>query len=295
MGGWSGEREISLKSGKMVADSLKKQGFEIVEIDIDRNLATQLKDAHIDIAFVVLHGAPGEDGTVQGLLELLGIPYTGSGVLASSISMDKIITKKILETSGIPVPKYFYTEFNSDRIKAALGSLPYVIKPVCSGSSLGIHIVRDEKLLETTFKKVQAEHTDAFIEEFIDGMTVTVSILAEQPLPVLELVSKREFYDYRAKYTKGLTEFIIPARLPDEVYRQVQSIALKTHLVIGCCGFSRVDMIVRGNNPYVLEINSIPGLMELSDLPAEAEYAGISYDEVVYKILESAAARMKHK
>lgn len=293
MGGWSQEREISLKSGKMVSEALKRQGFQVTEIDVDRNIAEMLKVEKIDIAFIVLHGVPGEDGTIQGLLDILGIPYTGSGVLASSISMNKIMTKKILQFSNIPVPKYFpdcrqasYGDINLDIIKKVVGDPPYVVKPVALGSSIGVHIIRNIDNLEDTFYKVKKEHTDAFVEEFIDGVTVTCGILGKKPLPLLELVSKREFYDYKAKYTKGLTEFIIPARLEDDVYKRTQEIALMTHKIIGCRGFSRVDMMVKGENVYVLEINSIPGLMELSDLPAEAKHIGISYDEVVLKILE---------
>ncbi len=302
MGGWSPEREISLKSGKMVSEALKRQGFQVTEIDVDRNIAEMLKIKEIDIAFIVLHGVPGEDGTIQGLLEILGIPYTGSGVLASSISMNKIITKKILQSSGIPVPKYFHGNINLDTIKKVIGELPYVVKPVASGSSIGVHIIRNIKDLEDTFYKVKKEHTDAFVEEFIDGMDVTCGILCGEPLPLLELVSRREFYDYKAKYTKGLTEFIIPARLDADVYKKTQEIAFMTHKIIGCKGFSRVDMMVsaqgrsasggKEKNIYVLEINSIPGMMELSDLPAEAKHIGISYDEVVRRILEEAHSRI---
>jgi len=293
MGGWSWEREISLKSGKMVAESLRRQGFEVVEIDVNRNLAFTLEKEKIDIAFIALHGVPGEDGTVQGLLEILGIPYTGSGVLASSISINKIITKKVLLASRLPVPEYFYGEFNQRKIIETLGSPPWVVKPVSSGSSLGVNIVKEAQELEPTFEKVKREYKDVFVEEFIHGPPITVGILDEKPLPVLELAPRCEFYNYEAKYTKGLTDFIIPARLKDKVYKMVQSIALQTHQVVGCSCFSRVDMMVRDESPYVLELNSIPGLMELSDLPAEAKYAGISYDEIIYKILKSAIKNPK--
>lgn len=295
MGGWSQEREISLKSGKMVSEALKRQGFQVTEIDVDRNIAEMLKIKEIDIAFIVLHGVPGEDGTIQGLFEILGIPYTGSGVLASSISMNKIMTKKILQSSGIPVPKYFHGNINLDTIKKVVGDPPYVVKPVALGSSIGVHIIRNIDNLEDTFYKVKKEHNNAFVEEFIDGVTVTCGILGKEPLPLLELVSKREFYDYKAKYTKGLTEFIIPARLDADVYKKTQEIALMTHKIVGCRGFSRVDMMVKGENVYVLEINSIPGLMELSDLPAEAKHIGISYDEVILRILEEAHSRTMTK
>lgn len=288
MGGWSGEREISLKSGKMVAASLRKQGFNTVEIDVDRNIAETLRKKRVDIAFIALHGNPGEDGTIQGMLEVMGIPYTGSGVLASAICINKLTTKAILKENGLSVPDYFYGEPNPRAIKAKIGLPPWVIKPICEGSSLGIHIIRDISRLEETFLDVKKRYGNVFIEKFIQGMNCTCGILGGKALPILELISKEDFYNYRAKYTKGLTQFIIPARLPEAIYKKTQRDALTAHKVTGCKGFSRVDFVVRNEVSYILEINTIPGLMELSDLPAEAKVAGINYDEVIYTILRSA-------
>lgn len=298
LGGWSREREISLQSGRLVASSLRRQGFQVVEVDVDRNLPEVLQRERVEVAFIALHGKPGEDGTIQGLLETLGIPYTGSGVLASAVSLNKIATKRILENVHVPVPQYRYLEDQehlpqfSTAVAAELG-LPLVVKPVDEGSSIGVKIVREGGELPGVIEKTYGEYGTVYVEKYIKGMTATVGILGigehTRPLPVLELVPKRDFYDYQAKYTKGLTEFIIPARLPESIYQKAQGIALKAHRAVGCWGFSRVDMVVGEDGiPWVLEVNSIPGLMELSDLPAEARAAGMSYDEVIFEILTSA-------
>jgi len=291
MGGWSPEREISLKSGKKVAESLKRQGFKVVEIDVGHNLADVLEKEKIDIAFIALHGVPGEDGTVQGLLEILGIPYTGSGVMASAISINKIITKVILQASRIRVPRYIKLQIDFKKAIEKIGGPPWIVKPVSCGSSVGVEIVKEPEALESTFNRIKEKYQDAFIEEFIQGREITVGILGEDVLPVVEHVPKSEFFDYRAKYTPGVTEEIIPAKLPEKVYKEAQSFALRSHRAIGCNSFSRVDMMVKDNKVWVLELNSIPGLTDISVLPAEAEQSGISYDEVIYRILESAIQR----
>ncbi|MBI4723402.1 MAG: D-alanine--D-alanine ligase [Candidatus Stahlbacteria bacterium] len=303
MGGWSTERKISLKSGTKVANSLRHQGFKVVEIDIGHNpvemRANLVSLNKIDIAFIALHGVPGEDGTIQGMMEIMGIPYTGSGVMASAICMNKIITKKLLIINNIKVPKYVKpTRPDAECIgktpnpkpqtpnpKDVLGSPPWVVKAVNGGSSLGVKIVKKEKDLKPTFNELKKEYGELFIEEFIPGIEVTVGILGNMALPVAELVPGSEFFDYYAKYTPGVTQEIIPARLPDTVYKKVQKIGLQSHIAVGCKGISRVDMIVNNTDIYVLEINSIPGLTDMSVLPMEAANIGISYDEVVFKIL----------
>lgn len=301
MGGWSPEREISLMSGKKVADSLRRQGFKVVEMDIGHNpLEVEQKFipalSKIGVAFIALHGVPGEDGSIQGMLEVLGIPYTGSGVMASSICMNKIITKKVLTASGIRVPKHVKmpnpsSKIQVNEIKKALGAHPWIVKPVSCGSSVGIRLVKEESELEPAFNKTVEECKEAFIEEFIHGNEVTVGILGDEVLPVAELRPKAEFFDYYAKYTPGVTEDIIPAPIPDEIYKEVQQIGLHAHRAVGCEGFSRVDMRIKDTKIYVLEINSIPGLTDMSILPMEAAHIGISYDEVVYRILEDALNR----
>lgn len=298
MGGRSGEREVSLRSGQRVFKSLKSQGFKVTSLDSDAKLADNLKKSRIDIAYIMLHGRYGEDGTIQGMLEHLGIPYTGSKVLASALAMNKVASKRIFISCGIPTPKYLTIESDismkkqCDRIKRVF-PFPVVVKPVSEGSSLGVSIVKDESKLEKIVTETVEKFKDVFIEEYISGKEVTVGILGKGPelmaLPVLELRPKAEFYDYKAKYSEGGTDFILPAKLPKDLYRTVQESAVASHKALGCYGVSRVDIIVgKDHVPYVHEVNTIPGMTDKSDLPAEAQAAGISFDELVVKILESA-------
>jgi D-alanine-D-alanine ligase len=298
MGGVSGEREISLKSGSMVLESLQSQGFHAVGIDVDRTIASKLEKEAIDVAYIMLHGRYGEDGTIQGLLEQLEIPYTGSSVLASALSMNKIIAKKIFFTEGIPTPEYIEIPRKpniDDWIGVITERLPFpmVIKPVNEGSSLGVIIADDDSSLREGLKLDIEEYDDIFVERFIRGASVTVGILGldkkTRALPILELRPKNEFYNYEAKYTEGMTEFICPAQLDKATTDLTQHYALMAHNCLGCRGFSRVDMQVDSSgNPFVLEINTIPGMTNLSDLPAEAETEGMDYNELVKEILKSA-------
>jgi D-alanine-D-alanine ligase len=283
-----------LRSGENVHQSLKRQGFNALKIDINRNFAQQIKNTKIDIAFIILHGKPGEDGTIQGFLELLEIPYTGSDVVASAIGMDKIITKRLFESAKIPTPAYVYLPKGCNllkQIKIAQIKLgfPMILKPKAEGSSVGCEIIDNTKNLLSICQNAQRKFGDIFLEKFINGMIATVGILGQKVLPILEFVPKKQrFYDFKAKYTKGETEFIIPARLPKSIYRKIQTLALNAHNVIGAKGFSRVDLIIAKNRPYFLEVNTLPGMTELSDLPAQAKHIGISYDELVLEILKSA-------
>jgi D-alanine-D-alanine ligase len=292
MGGWSSEREISLRSGENVFQSLKKQGFKAVKIDINYNFAVQIKKAKIDIAFIALHGKPGEDGTIQGFLELINIPYTGSDVAASAIGMDKIMSKRLFQCAKIPTPKYIFLPKNCPInfiIKKEQIKFPVIVKPRSEGSSVGCVVVDKPSALLKTCQKAQKKFGDIFIEEFIDGMIATVGILGQQVLPALQLVPKKQrFYDFKAKYTKGETEFIIPARLAKPLSKKIQTLALAAHNIVGAKGFSRVDLVIKHNKPYFLEINTLPGMTELSDLPAQARHIGISYDQLVQEILQSA-------
>jgi D-alanine-D-alanine ligase len=297
-GGRSGERDVSLRSGKRVFESLKKQGFDVTQFDLDDDLIAKLKKKKIDIVYIALHGRYGEDGTVQGMLEIAGFPYTGSKVLASALAMNKLAAKRIFDAVGIPTPRF--AEINgrtdiaaqADRIKRIF-PFPLVVKPVSEGSSLGVSIIKKEDDLERTLAKTVKEYKDIFVEEFIKGKEVTVGVIGKDEellaLPVLELVPRKDFYDFEAKYTSGLTQFILPARLPKPLYEKVQATALKAHQALGCYGVSRVDIIVSADHiPYVHEVNSIPGMTEHSDLPAEAAHAGLTFDQLVVKILESA-------
>jgi len=295
MGGRSSERDVSLRSGKNVLHSLKKQGFKnVFQMDLDDDLLLKLRKNKIDAVFIALHGKYGEDGCVQGLLEMAGIPYTGSGVLASALAMNKVQAKKIFQAISIPTPNYSEINAYSDIKKETerilrIFPLPLVIKPVSEGSSVGVSIVKEGDNLSGILAAAVDEFRDVFIEEYIKGKEVTVGILGEEALPVLELVPRSEFYDYKAKYTKGGAEFILPARLSKPLYSRVQKTALAAHRALGCRGFSRVDIIVGEDHvPYVHEVNTIPGLTDLSDLPAEAAHAGISFDELILRILQSA-------
>ncbi len=298
-GGWSREREVSIRSGKKVLNALISMGFNASGLDMDRDFYSKIKEINPDVVVIMLHGKPGEDGTVQGVLELMGIPYTGSGVLASAIGMNKIATKRLLLSYNLPTPDFVYEPYLKDpgrlssTVLERLG-LPVVVKPVDEGSSLGVRIVKSEEDLPGIIEEELSEFGNIYFEKYIKGKSVTVGILGTGsnafPLPILELRPKgREFYDYEAKYTHGLTEFVIPAEIPGDSYKKLQEDSLRTHQIVGCRGFSRVDAVVsEQGDPYILEINTIPGMTDLSDLPAEAEHMGISYNELVLYILASA-------
>jgi D-alanine-D-alanine ligase len=298
MGGWSGERVVSLRSGKNVLESLKRQGLDAIGIDVGRDIAAKLVKNKIQTAFIILHGPFGEDGTIQGLLEMMGIPYTGSGVLASALAMHKCYSKKIFQESGIPTPNYCWVgrhqdeKMDPEHCLEMLG-LPVVIKPASQGSSLGVTIAKTPQQAKRDVRVVLKKYGQAVVERFVPGMSVTTGVLGtdskSRALPVLELVPKNEFYDFKAKYTPGMTEFHVPARLPGAVYRRVQEVSIAAHRALGCRGWSRVDAIVdRAGTPWVLEVNTLPGMTDLSDLPAEAAAEGMDYDRLVLEILDSA-------
>lgn len=298
MGGRSGEREVSLRSGKNVYDSLHRQGFDVIKADLTDDLIGHLKKEKVDLVYVALHGKYGEDGTVQGLLEVAGIHYTGSKVLASALAMNKVAAKYIFDAVGIPTPRYLKLDPKATAEEEAakivrIFPFPLVLKPVSEGSSLGVSVVKTAAELKKALLADQPKFGEMFVEEFIMGKEVTVGIIGTGPemraLPILELSPKNEFYDFKAKYTPGMTDFILPARLAKPLYKKTQMIALDAHRALGCYGLSRVDLIVgRDHIPYVTEVNSIPGMTDQSDLPAEAAEAGISFDELVVRILGSA-------
>lgn len=297
LGGTSREAEISLRSGKRVGASLRNQGFRVTDINpaeyvSDTMLVDALKRTQTDVAFIILHGKPGEDGTVQALLEKNNIPFTGSRARESAICIDKVATKRELEKVGLPTPLYFSLDGKDPRMPANM-QFPVIIKPLDEGSSFGISIVENAENLKSVARQTLKNFGNGFVEQYIYGKEVTVGILGTGDsaiaLPVLELCPKHRFYDYEAKYTKGLTEFVLPAELPPDVYRKTQEVALKAYRVMGCRGFGRVDFIVaKDGTPYITEINTIPGMTDLSDLPAESAHAGISFDELVLRVLKSA-------
>jgi len=290
-GGDSSEREVSLRSGRAMEAALGRRGYCVVGIEVSRSVAMDLQKEGIEIAVIALHGRGGEDGTIQGLLEVMGIPYTGSGVAASAIGMNKVLTKRLLDYHGYPTPRYAVLRGTAeDSLSLPLGfELPIVVKPVSEGSTIGVSIVREERDFSKALERAFSFGPAALVEDYIDGQEVTVGILEEEPLPVIEIVPKEEFYNYEAKYTAGKTEYILPARLPVSAYRELQQLALKVHQAIGCEGYSRVDMrLDRKLKPFVLEINTLPGMTESSLLPKAAQEAGFSYDDLVERILASA-------
>lgn len=299
MGGLSGEREVSLRSGEKCLQALLSRGYTAVPIDALRDVGRRLEEARVQVAFLALHGRYGEDGTIQGLLEMMGIPYTGSGVLASALGMNKIATKKVVRGSGLLTPDYLEVGCHetaaeiSARIELELG-LPVMLKPVTEGSSLGVSKCKDVDGLAASIEGARAEFGGVFVERFVSGMEITVGVLVQngrpEALPILELVPRNEFYDYEAKYTAGLTEFILPARLEPPVYAEAQRVAVAAFEAIGCRGYARVDIMVdEAGVPWFVEVNTLPGMTELSDLPAQARAAGISYEDLVEAILLTAA------
>ncbi len=301
-GGQSGEREVSLRSGQGVLDALARHGFEAVSIDPGLGLIGQLQEAGVEVAFNALHGGAGEDGTIPALLDYAGIPYTGSGMVASAITMNKLITKRLMRAIGLPTPDFVHVRRELDlaeQVNTVISDLglPAVTKPLSEGSSLGVSMPKDEAALHEALAELLDKYGEAIGERFCDGTEITVGILGVgeslRALPVLELVPHTEFYDYQAKYTKGLTELVAPARIPAEAARTAQEIAVRAHRELGCVGISRVDMhLDSAGQVWVHELNSVPGLTELSDVPAAAAAAGMSYDDVILEILTSATTRM---
>ncbi|MFH0703121.1 MAG: D-alanine--D-alanine ligase [bacterium] len=293
-GGMSSEREVSLRSGKNCFKALQSLGYKNTElIDVDKNISKILLDKNIEIAYIALHGKYGEDGCIQGLLEVLGIPYTGSGVKASAIAMDKEYTKIMLKSQNIPVipSVVIYNISNLEQKKLNL-NYPLMIKPLCEGSSIGMSKVNSENELKKAVEIAQNFDSGVMIEEYINGKSMTVGVLDIDnktiATPILEFRTKTEWYDYEAKYTHGMTEFILPSKISDELTKKIQDFAVKTHNAVGAKGMSRVDFILSQDNTiYVLEINTIPGMTDLSDLPAQAKSMGIDYNSLVGIILNS--------
>lgn len=291
-GGLSNEREVSLRSGKNCYDALKRLGYDNCELlDVDKNVAKKLIENNIEVAYIALHGKYGEDGCIQGLLEILDIPYTGCGVMASSVCMDKNMTKNALKNTEIPLIKSVLIK-NPEEIEKALDlNFPVMVKPSTEGSSIGMSKVNKKEELQNAIDEAFKCATSVMVEEFLEGISITIGVLdidkETVATPILELRPKTGWYDYKAKYTKGMTEFILPANLSDNVTKKAQNFAINAHKNVMCSGMSRVDFLVVGDVPYLLEINTIPGMTDTSDLPAQANEMGISYDNLVQIILNS--------
>ncbi|RJP29811.1 MAG: D-alanine--D-alanine ligase [Candidatus Omnitrophota bacterium] len=296
MGGPSSEREVSLKSGKAVFNSLLESGVDAVAIDIstdDPQINTRLINSYnIDCAFIALHGFFGEDGRIQAILDRMNIPFTGSGELASKLAIDKAASRVILKVNGINVPdckvlgRLSYSPAWSRQIRL---SFPLVVKPASNGSSIGLTIVDAQDGLNKAIELAFGYDEKILIEDYIKGRELTVGVLGEQALPVIEIVPKNRYFDFQAKYTPGMTEYIVPARINDNIAEQLKSTALKVHKLLGCSGCSRVDMILGlDNSIYVLELNSIPGFTPTSLLPKAARAAGIDFKELCLSLINMA-------
>ncbi len=299
-GGMSSEREVSLRSGKNCYEALLRLGYKrTVLIDVDKNIAENLKKEEIETAFIALHGKYGEDGCIQGLLEILGIPYTGCGVRASAISMNKDITKRVLMLNpDIPLIKSQVVkreELDSFNLKL---NYPVMLKPVCEGSSIGMFKVEKELDLKDALKESFKYDSCVLIEEYLEGLSTTVGILEVDSeviaTPILAFKTKTEWYDFEAKYTAGMTEFELPAKISADLTAKVKEIAIKAYKTVGASGMSRVDFLITNDDiPYVLEINTIPGMTDLSDLPAQSKAMGIDFDTLVKIILNSSVITNK--
>jgi D-alanine-D-alanine ligase len=294
MGGWSAEREISLRSGKACADALERSGYQVSRVDVDRDVAATLRARKPDVALNVLHGRPGEDGTLQGLLEVMGIPYSHSGVLASALAMKKDIAKSVLKSAGVPVPGGMVAA-RKEAAKRHLLPLPYVIKPVAEGSSVGVFIMReDHKHPPQELTRADWPFGDqVLVEPYIPGKELTCAVMGDRVLGVIEIVPTVKFYDYEAKYAPGGSKHLLPAPIAADTYREVQRLSLTAHRALGCRGVTRSDfrfddsLGVKGL--VCLEVNTQPGMTETSLVPELAAHEGISFEDLVKWMVEDAS------
>jgi len=290
MGGRSAERAVSLRSGSMVLAALKKKGFDAHAFDPKERGLGALIGERFDRAFIVLHGRYGEDGTIQGALELLDIPYTGSGVLASALAMDKWYAKLVWQACGIPTPRCELLTRKSDMhaVATRLG-LPLMVKPANEGSSIGMTKVKSARDLSEAYALAANYDRVVIAEAFVDGVELTAAILGDRPLPLIKLETPREFYDYEAKYDAGDTRYIIPCGLPPDAERIIQDEALFAFRMLGCSGWGRVDLMLDlSGKPYFLEVNTSPGMTDHSLVPMAARHAGLSFEDLCLRILETA-------
>lgn len=294
MGGWSSEREVSLRSGAACANALERKGYQVTRIDVKRDIATVLDDLKPDVALVMLHGRPGEDGTIQGVLETLGISYSHSGVLASSLAMQKDLAKTVLKTAGVPVAEGL-TLTRAEVAKGHAMAPPYVIKPVADGSSVGVFIVTEESgLPQELFRDDWPYGDQLLVEKYVAGKELTCAVIKGEASDVIEIVPLVKFYDYEAKYSKGASKHVLPAPILPFVYQEVRRLTLAAHLALGCRGVSRADFRyddrIEGTGGLVcLEVNTQPGMTETSLVPELAAYAGMTFDELVQWMVEDAS------
>jgi len=294
LGGLSSEREVSLASGNAIVKALREKGYHPVAIDVGRDAAGKIQEHGIEAAFIALHGRLGEDGAIQGMLEVMGIPYTGSGILASALGMNKTVSKQVFRSQGLLVGPY---EVIYDGDAGKVGAIteqirfPVVIKPHAEGSSVGVSLVFNKEQVAPAVELAFKYGNEILVEKFIKGKEVQVGILGDRALGAIEIVPKSAFYDYRAKYEKGMSDHFFPARVPEAVYRRALEAGLSAHRSIGCRGYSRVDFIIdESGAPYILEVNTLPGMTATSLLPEIAKGAGISFPDLVEEILRLAVS-----
>lgn len=291
MGGKSAERQVSLTTGKAVAEALRAGGHEVTELDAAERVAERLIALAPEAAFLALHGRYGEDGTVQGLLEMLEIPYTGSGVLASALAMDKTLSKRVFVAAGVPTPRFELLEPGQGADKIGLAP-PYVVKPPREGSTIGITVVREAGEAARAVAAAREHSADVLVEAFVDGRELTVGVLDGQPLPIVEIRPESGFYDFQSKYTPGRTRYICPAELLATEARRVAEAGVAAYKALGCAGAARVDVLLDGaGEPFVLEVNTIPGMTPTSLLPKAAAAAGMDFVTLVGRMLAGAALK----
>jgi len=294
-GGPSNERDISLRSGEAIHGALLEEGLDSILLDVKDNINEIIKNSCIDVAFIALHGRFGEDGTVQRMLEEADIPYTGSGVRASALALDKIASKNAFIKNNIPVPKHMVlTKGAIDLEDLDKLEIPIVVKPHLEGSSIGLSIVRDKKLLPNAIDKAFGYGDKVILEEYINGRELTVGILDEEPLPVIEIVTKNRVYDYEAKYKDSATKYLVPAPISEKFLKEARKLGVLAHKTLGCRSFSRVDMMMRASGDiFVLEVNTIPGMTKRSLLPKAALVTGLRFNTLCVRILENALKVIK--
>ncbi|GIK81489.1 MAG: D-alanine--D-alanine ligase [Pseudorhodoplanes sp.] len=295
MGGWSSEREVSLRSGEACAAAAERRGYRVSRIDVQRDIATVLQTLKPDVALNVLHGRPGEDGTLQGVLEIIGVPYTHSGVLASSLAMQKDLAKVMLKAAGVPVPEGMAVS-RFEAAKAHLLERPYVIKPISEGSSVGVFIVTEQHdhPPQELFSDGWAFGDMVLCERYIPGKELTCAVVKDAPTDVIEIIPKVRFYDYEAKYAPGGSEHVLPAKILPKVYQEVRRLALRAHQALSCRGVTRADFRYDDRSAGTeglacLEVNTQPGMTETSLVPELAAHAGVTFDELVQWMIEDAS------
>lgn len=299
LGGMSSEREVSLRSGAAIASALESLGYSVARIDAQKDLAQKLVEEKIEVAFIALHGKYGEDGAVQGLLELMQIPYTGSGVLASAVAMDKVLTKRLLIERAFLTPGFAELDLGLGKgniasfVQNFSMSFPVIVKPAREGSTIGMSIVKEKAQLQKALEDSAQFDDKILVEEFVQGTEVTCGVLNGEALPLIEVVPKSGFYDFQSKYTKGATEYILPARVSEDLAKEIQETTVQIYRELGCEGCARADYIIDCEERfYFLEINTIPGMTETSLIPKAAAYVGLTFENLVEKILVSSRLKL---